>query len=168
MGRAEQLSYAEAHERLSYNAETGCFAIKKHRRYASLDGRETHCLDMHGYVQVNLRPYGPLKGHRLAWMMAHGEWPAGQIDHINGVRDDNRIVNLRVVTNRINAQNKRKALPSNKLGVLGVTYRVRRGYRATVTHYSKAHCVPGSFATAEAAHAAYVALKRQLHEGCTL
>lgn len=49
-----------------------------------------------------------------------GEIPDGMdIDHINGIRDDNRIENLRTVTRSINLKNKRK-LPENKTGYRGV------------------------------------------------
>ena len=44
----------------------------------------------------------PYRAHRVIWALVHGEWPEGQIDHINGVRDDNRLENLRVVTNQDN------------------------------------------------------------------
>jgi hypothetical protein len=44
--------------------------------------------------------------HRLIWAFVHGSWPEGQIDHINGDRQDNRIANLRVVDAATNARNK--------------------------------------------------------------
>lgn len=43
--------------------------------------------------------------HRLAWLHVHGIWPADEIDHINGVRGDNRLVNLRSATTAENRQN---------------------------------------------------------------
>jgi hypothetical protein len=43
---------------------------------------------------------------RLAWLYVHGEWPKNQIDHINRVRDDDRLVNLRDVTRTENQNNR--------------------------------------------------------------
>ena len=58
--------------------------------------------------------------HRLIWEMFNGSIAEGlQIDHINGIRDDNRINNLRLVTNAQNQLNS-KLKPSNKLGIKGV------------------------------------------------
>lgn len=48
--------------------------------------------------------------HRLVWFLAHGEWPKGQINHINGDRQDNNLDNLEVVTNRENNQRKTRHL----------------------------------------------------------
>ena len=51
--------------------------------------------------------------------MHHGDWPADQIDHINGVRSDNRIENLRAVDQLTNSRNMRR--PSDNMsGVVGV------------------------------------------------
>ena len=54
------------------------------------------------YVTVNGKQY---LGHRLAWMYCYGHWPKNQIDHINGIRGDNRIENLREATDAQNKQN---------------------------------------------------------------
>lgn len=60
------------------------------------------------------------KAHRLAWFYVHGRWPTDQIDHINGDRDDNRITNLRSVSNSINGKNKKRD-HRNVSGYIGVT-----------------------------------------------
>ena len=45
--------------------------------------------------------------HRLIWLYHYGELPKDQIDHINGIRDDNRIENLREADKQSNAFNRR-------------------------------------------------------------
>lgn len=50
--------------------------------------------------------------HRLAWFLYYGEWPKDTIDHINRNRADNRICNLRVVSQSINNLNSKRPLPA--------------------------------------------------------
>jgi hypothetical protein len=71
-----------------------------------------------GYVIVSLfkKPY---RAHRLAWLYVHGVMPTNQIDHINGVRHDNRLVNLRDTKQGENQKNRRLS-PKNKTGHHGI------------------------------------------------
>jgi hypothetical protein len=50
-----------------------------------------------------------LYAHRVAWLLHHERWPDGEIDHINRVRDDNRIDNLRDVSVALNARNRKRS-----------------------------------------------------------
>mgnify|MGYP003659297872 CR=1 FL=1 len=59
--------------------------------------------------------------HRMAWLYVHGSMPDGYIDHINGIRDDNRMCNLRVVTRTENNRN-RCTNKNNTSGVNGVSW----------------------------------------------
>jgi len=72
-----------------------------------------------GYVRISVLGVS-YKAHRLAWFYVHGAWP-NQIDHINGIRDDNRLINLRSVTAKENQQNKQMQ-KNNKSGVCGVRW----------------------------------------------
>ena len=95
--------------------------------------------DKDGYLYGTLRPYRNLRAHRVIWALVHGNWPKGQIDHINGVKDDNRIANLRDVTGFENQQNRRSHKP-NLSGRVGVYYRPKRNqYQATINHDGKFH-----------------------------
>ncbi len=59
--------------------------------------------------------------HRAIWVMHHGDIPKDlHIDHINGIKDDNRIENLRLVTVKDNAMNKR-VYKNNTSGHHGIT-----------------------------------------------
>ena len=78
-----------------------------------------------GYKQIGVD--GTIyRAHRLVRLYFKGEHPKDQIDHINGIRDDNRIENLREVTNLENHQNMKRSA-SNKSGVTGVSFCKRDG-----------------------------------------
>ena len=81
-------------------------------------GKAVGRLSQGGYIRLDYN-YHSYLGHRVAWFLHYGEWPEGQVDHINGIRDDNRICNLRCVTNIENSRNAgvRKANTSGYVGV---------------------------------------------------
>lgn len=85
-----------------------------------------------------------LLAHRVIWAMQHDAWPEGEIDHINGTPDDNRISNLRDVTHLDNMVN-RKRPRNNKSGFMGVHWHRRKEvWRATIRVAGKSHHL-GSF-----------------------
>lgn len=104
--------------------------------------------------------------HRLVWFHVNGEWPKGEIDHINGETCDNRIENLRDVSGGVNMQNLRSPRSTNKVGLLGVT-QVGKRFRATIRLNYVAKYL-GMYDTPEQAHDAYLNAKRLLHVGCTI
>ncbi len=71
------------------------------------------------------------KVHRIIWLMVHGDWPVGDIDHINGIKDDNRLCNLRDVSRAENMRNKSRG-KTNETGVTGVQRRRGTSYRAFI------------------------------------
>jgi len=155
-------------EKLSYDAETGELTWKKCRDSQKI-GKKACSLDVCGYVQINISGK-VLKGHRVAWALFHGEWPDGQIDHINGNRSDNRIVNLRVVDNKTNCQNQRNGVRKNATGYIGVHFYNRASinkYRAKIWVDGK-QIYLGGFETPKLAHEAYVQAKRKYHPGCAI
>lgn len=101
---------------LDYNPQTGVFTWKvRDRKYCKDDrswkswnsknsGKTAGTPDAEGYRQIKIfdKFY---KAHRLAWLYIYGEWPSDQIDHIDHIRDDNRIENLRDVTESQNHWN---------------------------------------------------------------
>jgi hypothetical protein len=97
------------------------------------------------------------KEHILAWFFYHGSWPTGQIDHINGIKDDNRICNLRDVTQSKNMYNKKKAHKNSTTGFLGVSRSGRKFTARLGTVRGLIHL--GTFETAEEAHSAYMEFK---------
>lgn len=101
--------------------------------------------------------------HRLVWALWYGEFPNQDIDHINGHRSDNRIANLRAVTNQQNCQNRRKPTKKNKSGFLGVAQEGSR-WRAQICVDNRRIRL-GYFDSPQQAHEAYMRAKRRLHPG---
>ena len=76
--------------------------------------------------------------HRIIWKMYYGVEPPNIIDHINGVRNDNRICNLRGVNLSQNNINRSKLGENNTTGYVGVTYSKKTdSYLASIQHYGK-------------------------------
>ena len=111
----------------------------------------------HGYrcVQVDGRS---CQVHRLIWGIVYGEYPDTVIDHINGVRDDNRIKNLRLATESENHANS-KLYSTNTSGFKGVR-RTRFGrWQARIwIDHTEIHL--GNFDTPEQAAERYMAAAR--------
>lgn len=84
-------------------------------RYA---GKVAGSHDKDGYIQIHFKG-GKRKAHRLAFLFSYGRIPDGEIDHINHIRDDNRIANLREATSKQNRRNKALYARSST-GVTGV------------------------------------------------
>lgn len=99
--------------------------------------------------------------HRVAWAIHYGEWPEGEIDHINGDRTDNRISNLRAVTRSENQRNaKRRA--DNASSVTGVYWRRQEGkWSAQIFSGGRRKCL-GCFTEFDAAVAARRAAEIEL------
>jgi len=162
--RGEEGEQVNCFVRLHYNPETGLFTwacAGKGIRAGAIAGH----LDAEGYwvVKVGYRPY---RAHRLAWFLTHGEWPAGEVDHINHERADNRIFNLRVVDRAGNMQNQQRPHVDNKsCGLLGVTWnKQHKRWQAKIVARKVRHHV-GYFSDPQVAHEAYMAAKRRLHIG---
>lgn len=125
------------HKRLGYEPSTGklfwrdCEEMPKKWRTRWAGKEAFTALSSHGYRQGDI-DHVRFKAHRVIWALHTGEWPADQIDHINGVRDDNHIINLRVVTRQENGRNK-SMLRNNTSGVCGVDWNKAKGkWRARI------------------------------------
>lgn len=166
MSNSAPISISLLHEVLAYDPETGIFRWKVkrgNRRAGDIAGSPTQ----HGYIAIGTSGRF-MFAHRVAWAMAYGEWPSGGIDHINGVRTDNRISNLRTTTQLVNTQNRRRANRTTKSGLIGASWKSKIGrWVAQIRFGGKLHHL-GYFETAEKAHSAYMEAKRRHHAGCTV
>ena len=100
-------------------------------------GEDAGCKRKNGYIYVNLD--GKIKAaHRIVWEMHHGCIPDDMyIDHINHIRSDNRIENLRLVSRIDNARNSNKS-KANRSGVTGVSWNgQKRRWRAQITIFNR-------------------------------
>ncbi|BAM29118.1 HNH endonuclease [Xanthomonas phage CP1] len=114
-----------------------------------------------GYLQIKTGAQKHL-AHRLAWVLATGKWPSRQLDHINGVRDDNRLCNLRECTIAENAQN-RGMRSNNTSGYTGVSWNKRTQRWEAYISVAGKRINLGYYHTPEEAHRAYLEAKKAHH-----
>ncbi len=118
------------------------------------------CIDKRdGYRRIKIKNKNYLV-HRIIWLMVKGSWPEEQLDHINGIRHDNRLENLREATESENKQNKKKSL-NNQSGYIGVTKHGER-WQAQIK-VDKKRFYLGTFSDPKEAHEAYCEAKSQYH-----
>ena len=154
------LSFERLHKLLKYNQRTGVFVRRISAGNSAPAGTIAGGLNNKGYRIIRADGHRYMAG-RLAWFYVHGRWPKDEIDHRNGVRDDNRLSNIREVSHAENQQNRRRAHSRNVTGLLGVSPNEGK-FRAAIKLNGRCHYL-GNFATPQEAHAAYVKAKRKLH-----
>lgn len=159
------LTAQKARDLFDYNVDTGALTWRVSRTNSIRVGDRVGYLNRKGYRTTEI-DHENYTVSRVIWLYVHGRWPNEEIDHINGIRGDDRLVNLREVPHLWNQQNKRRARSDSKSGVLGV-HQVGRKFRASIQSNRKTVEL-GYFLTQEDAHRAYVEAKRQMHEGCTI
>ena len=144
---------------VSYDAETGVFTWRITRRNCKTGAVAGSLLKGYLRISIDSKIYA---AHRLAWLYTYGCWPSGEIDHINRVRNDNRLCNLREATRELNTQNANVRVDS-PYGIRGVTkHKYSNKYRARIQANKKAMLL-GLFDTPEEAAAAYAAAAAKLH-----
>ena len=154
------------HERLvslmSYDPETGVFRWKQ--RTSNRARLDAPAGGQHGtgYLRVNIdgRRYFM---HRLAWFYVYGEWPPEEIDHIDGVRSNNAISNLRLAAHRENSQNQPFLRSTNTSGFCGVSWSKPHGKWAAYIHEGGKKRHLGLFDCEVEAAKSHVAAKKEVH-----
>jgi hypothetical protein len=143
-----------------YDQDAGELFWNVHRR-GVVFGTKVGSPDSLGYLRVgiNLALY---RVHQIIWLLEIGEWPK-QIDHINGIKSDNRIVNLRIASNKQNAGNVGKRI-HNTSGYKGVVWdKAKSKWIANITIDTKVRFL-GRFEDIEDAAEAYRAAAK-IHFG---
>ena len=141
----------ELRQLLSYDAKTGClYRLPKpstnrfNKQYNTCyAGNVTGDIQADGYLATSVKGKR-IKNHRIAWALHFNEWPDRQIDHINHIRTDNRIENLRLADDASNRKNQSPP-KDNTSGMVGVSWRKDRscyavyinsgGKRTRLGHY---------------------------------
>ncbi|MBK5204335.1 MAG: HNH endonuclease [Polaromonas sp.] len=144
---------------LHYESLTGVFtwleALARRIKVGSTAGKE----NSHGYITIKVGPRR-YPAHHLAWLYMHGSLPADQIDHMNLIRHDNRIENLRECDYFLNRQNT-SLHRNNTSGFKGVSRRRGIWVAEIMVNLKTTHL--GSFPTPESASEVYLSAKRRLH-----
>lgn len=148
-------------EELRYEPGTGCFFWKIKRSGRDMY-RPVGWTDAKGYRNVTLHRAGGFKLHRLAWLMGWGAAPpdGATIDHINGDRADNRLVNLRLATHSEQSVNSKQR--ASGTGFRGVTRLSSATYQARISFNGERRFL-GNFPSAKEASAAYNRAAKDLH-----
>ena len=95
----------------TYNPETG--------QIIGVHGKEIKSKDVKGYIIISLKLNNKqflLKGHQFAWYIINKECVLC-LDHINRIKHDNRLINLRSVTNKENTKNSILPLINKQNGI---------------------------------------------------
>ena len=118
--------------------------------------------DRDGYI-LNFIQGKVYREHRLIWLYVYGELPNGILDHINRIKSDNRIKNLRIVSHSENKQNTEKQA-NNKSGLKGVWFHKNTKKWCSSIQVDKKNYHLGSFLNKEDAYEAYKNAAKKLHK----
>lgn len=163
----DTLTAERARELLSYDQKTGLLTWRTDRKGFRCAGKVAGSRHTCGYTVVRIDRVRYF-AHRVVWLIVTGTMPPDQIDHINRIRNDNRIENLRCASHAENNQNMQMPRTLYLTGLPGTTFSkwAKRWMSNIRVDGRRVHL--GYFDTPELAHAAYVAAKRLHHPFSTL
>jgi hypothetical protein len=131
-----------------YNLDTGEIFSHMNKLISSLDSD--------GYISCNLwidNKRIRIKGHQLAWYLTYNEIP-NILDHINRIKNDNKISNLRKVTSQQNNFN---------MNAKGCYFDKDRNSWRSLIKINRKIINLGRFKTEEEAHNNYLKAKEKYH-----
>jgi hypothetical protein len=139
-------------EYLTYCPETGCITWKKSPGRSVKAGATAGKTTTEGYIRIGFSKKC-LCAHRIAWALHYGMWPNSDLDHINRIKSDNRIANLRLATASKNNAN-RGIMRTNTHGAKGVTQLPSGSWQAQIQFNHKNRYL-GAFRSKAEAMSAY-------------
>jgi hypothetical protein len=92
---------------LQYDPDTGVLIWRTKPSRGVKAGRIAGTPTSEGYIALQINKQ-KMYAHRAIWLYVHGVWPSEEIDHINHIRNDNRLCNLRLANRLENSHNTRK------------------------------------------------------------
>lgn len=143
-----------------YDPATGALVWKEPIRNHQLKGKAAGSPTWNGYRSVQVRDK-LVKVHRLIWCWMTGDWPVGDIDHINSIRSDNRWCNLRSANRQQNNANSRVS-KNNKSGFKGVCWSPGMKKWLSQIMKDRKHYTLGYYDDPRDAHAAYLEKAKEL------
>ena len=143
-----------------YDPMTGIFTTRVNRKNEVI-GEVIGHVTTNGYMRIFIdgRYY---RAHRLAWLYMHGKFPDDQLDHINRIKSDNRIANLREATQCLNEQN--KSAQANKESIFKGVTKNKNKWCARIRIEKGKRLYLGSFETEEDAYNAYYRAAKLHHK----
>jgi hypothetical protein len=154
MSDANCITQEQLKANILYEPNTGKFYKTETNQEIKFKSKDKYC-----FITVLGKQY---LCHRLVWLYVYGSFPNKQIDHINGLRGDNRLSNLRLVGNLENLQNIIKPNSNSKTKLRGVSLNRHGKYIAQITIFYKCKHL-GCFDTPEEAYKVYMEAKRKYH-----
>lgn len=112
-----------------------------------------------GYIIITItnKPYSSIFAHHFAWYMTYGNVDFEMLDHINQIKDDNRIVNLRLANSNINQQNRLKTTKGYRW------HKIKKKWCSSITTNNQSTYL-GCFNLEEEARNAYLNAKSIYHQ----
>lgn len=132
----------------TYQAETGKIFGKR--------GFQVGYVRKEGYIGLYTPNFKHLQAHHYAWFYVYNNVDFEQLDHINRVKTDNRICNLRIATHQLNQWNR---------NFKGYYFDEKRNRFRTCLTVNHKQVYQGYFETEEEAKKKYLELKKIYHNG---
>lgn len=161
----KKLTLEDAKSLFDLDQKTGALYWKEDVGGRARLGGKAGCVDNEGYTVVRYQGVG-YRAHRIVFALVHGRWPEGVVDHVNGVKGDNRPENLRDTTPHGNANNSTNRACVGASGVRNVTWFSQyQKWKAAFCHAGRLYFV-GHFDSVDAAARAVSVARKSL--GCEL
>jgi hypothetical protein len=144
----------------TYDEKNGLL-LRNLKRGKGLPGKPSLCKDKDGYhvVGIDNKNY---RTHRVIWLYVYGEFPEGYLDHINRIRTDNRIENLREADYSKNGYNT-KTPKANTTGVKNVQWIKHMNKYQVRLRANNQNLVIGHFADLELAELVAIEARNKYH-----